>query len=212
MFLEKCNTYNDKNIKAILIGNAGVGKTNLINITIGKEFNENQASTLGQTFSKKKIEIDGNVYNIDLWDTIGQESLKSINKLFYKNSRIVIFVYDITNLKSFEDLESWISEVDTQIGLKNCIKGIVANKIDLFLKEVVSDEKGEQYAKSIGAKFLQISAKTSDPKAFINFITDMLKDYLASDIKKDYGNGRITIDYSHTIKKIDNSKCCLSQK
>ena len=212
MFLEKCNTYNDKNIKAILIGNAGVGKTNLINITIGKEFNENQASTLGQTFSKKKIEIDGNVYNIDLWDTIGQESLKSINKLFYKNSRIVIFVYDITNLKSFEDLESWISEVDTQIGLKNCIKGIVANKIDLFLKEEVSDEKGEQYAKSIGAKFLQISAKTSDPKEFINFITDMLKDYLASDIKKDYGNGRITIDYSHTIKKIDNSKCCLSQK
>ena len=212
MFLEKCNTYNDKNIKAILIGNAGVGKTNLINITIGKEFNENQASTLGQTFSKKKIEIDGNVYNIDLWDTIGQESLKSINKLFYKNSRIVIFVYDITNLKSFEDLESWISEVDTQIGLKNCIKGIVANKIDLFLKEEVSDEKGEQYAKSIGAKFLQISAKTSDPQAFINFITDMLKDYLASDIKKDYGNGRITIDYSHTIKKIDNSKCCLSQK
>ena len=212
MFLEKCNTYNDKNIKAILIGNAGVGKTNLINITIGKEFNENQASTLGQTFSKKKIEIDGNVYNIDLWDTIGQESLKSINKLFYKNSRIVIFVYDITNLKSFEDLESWISEVDTQIGLKNCIKGIVANKIDLFLKEEVSDEKGEQYAKSIGAKFLQISAKTSDPKVFINFITDMLKDYLASDIKKDYGNGRITIDYSHTIKKIDNSKCCLSQK
>jgi len=212
MFLEKCNTYNDKNIKAILIGNAGVGKTNLINITIGKEFNENQASTLGQTFSKKKIEIDGNVYNIDLWDTIGQESLKSINKLFYKNSRIVIFVYDITNLKSFEDLESWISEVDTQIGLKNCIKGIVANKIDLFLKEEVSDEKGEQYAKSIGAKFLQISAKTSDPKAFINFITDMLKDYLASDIKKDCGNGRITIDYSHTIKKIDNSKCCLSQK
>ena len=212
MSLEKCNTYNDKNIKAILIGNAGVGKTNLINITIGKEFNENQASTLGQTFSKKKIEIDGNVYNIDLWDTIGQESLKSINKLFYKNSRIVIFVYDITNLKSFEDLESWISEVDTQIGLKNCIKGIVANKIDLFLKEEVSDEKGEQYAKSIGAKFLQISAKTSDPKAFINFITDMLKDYLASDIKKDYGNGRITIDYSHTLKKIDNSKCCLSQK
>ena len=212
MFLEKCNTYNDKNIKAILIGNAGVGKTNLINITIGKEFNENQASTLGQTFSKKKIEIDGNVYNIDLWDTIGQESLKSINKLFYKNSRIVIFVYDITNLKSFEDLESWISEVDTQIGLKNCIKGIVANKIDLFLKEEVSDEKGEQYAKSIGAKFLQISAKTSDPKVFINFITDMLKDYLVSDIKKDYGNGRITIDYSHTIKKIDNSKCCLSQK
>ena len=212
MSLEKCNTYNDKNIKAILIGNAGVGKTNLINITIGKEFNENQASTLGQTFSKKKIEIDGNIYNIDLWDTIGQESLKSINKLFYKNSRIVIFVYDITNLKSFEDLESWISEVDTQIGLKNCIKGIVANKIDLFLKEEVSDEKGEQYAKSIGAKFLQISAKTSDPKAFINFITDMLKDYLASDIKKDYGNGRITIDYSHTLKKIDNSKCCLSQK
>ena len=67
-------------------------------------------------------------------------------------------------------------------------------------------EKMLEYAKSIGAKFLQISAKTSDPKAFINFITDMLKDYLVSDIKKDYGNGRITIDYSHTIKKIDNSK------
>ena len=76
-------------------------------------------------------------YSLEIWDTIGQEKLRSINKLFYKNSKIVIFVYDITKLDSYNDLQMWAKEIDTELGLENVIKGVVGNKIDLYLEEKV---------------------------------------------------------------------------
>ena len=149
----------------------------------------------------------GHEYTLDLWDTIGQEQLRTINKLFYNNSKIVIFVYDITNLKSFEDLKEWANEIDNQLGLKNVIKGVVGNKIDLFQNEEVSDELGENFAKSLGALFLQVSAKTTDPKIFVDFLYDLLKKYLSSDLVKN-DKKSITLDYSTTFRKKEKSKCC----
>ena len=207
MSIEKNGTIEENRIKSIIIGNTSVGKTNLINIAIGQPFNEIQPSTFSQNYSQKKINHMGHEYILDLWDTIGQEQLRTINKLFYNNSKIVIFVYDITNLKSFEDLKEWANEIDNQLGLKNVIKGVVGNKIDLFQNEEVSDELGENFAKSLGALFLQVSAKTTDPKIFVDFLYDLLKKYLSSDIVKN-DKKSITLDYSTTFRKKEKSKCC----
>ena len=207
MSIEKNDTIEENRIKSIIIGNTAVGKTNLINIAIGQPFNENQPSTFSQNYSQKIINHMGHEYILDLWDTIGQEQLRTINKLFYNNSKIVIFVYDITNLKSFEDLKEWANEIDNQLGLKNVIKGVVGNKIDLFQNEEVSDELGENFAKSLGALFLQVSAKTTDPKIFVDFLYDLLKKYLSSDIVKN-DKKSITLDYSTTFRKKEKSKCC----
>ena len=207
MSAEGRDSVDESRIKLIIIGDSGVGKTNLIKLAIGRPFNENIELTLVHSFSQIKIKLMGIDYMIELWDTIGQEELKTINKLFYNNSKIVIFVYDITNLNSFENLQLWVNEIDTQIGLKNVIKGVIGNKIDLFKNEEVSDELGENFAKSIGALFLQISAKISEPKIFVDYLRDLLKEYVNSDLSKNIKKA-ITLDYATTFKKREKSKCC----
>ena len=143
----------EEGIKVILLGDSGVGKTNLINIANGGSFNENQAVSSASSFCIKKLNVNGKEYNIKLWDTVGQEKLRTLTKLFYSDSKIVIFVYDITRKVTFEEIKNyWVKDIEEKLG-KDIIKGVVANKMDLFLKEEVSREKGEEYAKSINALF-----------------------------------------------------------
>ena len=129
-------------IKVILIGNAGVGKTNLINVTMGYGFTENEKSTGASSYSLKKIIINDKTYKIALWDTIGQEQFRQLTKIFFNNSKIVIFVYDITNKESFKALPGWKKDVEEQLG-DDYIKGVVANKSDLYLEEEVPTEEAD---------------------------------------------------------------------
>ena len=91
-------------IKLILFGNSGTGKTNIINSFINKPFDDNACSTIASAFATKSIIINQKNYHVDIWDTAGQE-YRSLTKIFINDSNIVIFVFDITNKKSFTDLE-----------------------------------------------------------------------------------------------------------
>ena len=197
-----------EDVKVILIGNSGVGKTNLINISTGGEFNEFEKSTTTASYSKKQFNIEGDLYNLSLWDTIGQERLRHLSKLFFKNSKIVIFVYDITQKATFVGLNSWYEEVKQQLG-DDIIKGVVGNKQDLFMKEEVGDEEGEKYAESINAKFRLTSAKV-DAEGFINFLELLLKEYINKNGKKPKVNDNIKlVNENHKMKNAKNkSGCC----
>ena len=96
--------------KVIFLGNSGVGKTQLINSILGNKFDSESLSTTNATFLSKYIKIKKKNYKINLWDTAGQEIYKSITSLFVKGSCIVIFVYDITDQTSYDDLEFWIEK------------------------------------------------------------------------------------------------------
>ena len=194
-------------IKVILIGNAGVGKTNLINITMGYGFSECEKSTGASSYSLKKIIINDKTYRIALWDTIGQEQYKQLTKIFFKDSKIVIFVYDITRKETFEALPGWKKDVQEQLG-NDYIKGIVGNKSDLYLEEEVKLEQGEEYAKNNEAKFLLISAKKDDPKKFEDYLRKLLEEYLST--KKGGKNGRFSLDKTETFKKRSKKdrECC----
>jgi small GTP-binding protein len=199
----------DDEIKVILLGESGVGKTNLINISTGGTFNENEISSSNSTFSMKKLTVKGSSYTIKIWDTIGQEKLRHLTKLFYNDSKIVVFVYDITVKDTFEQLKSyWVKDVDEKLG-KDIVKGIVGNKIDLFINEQVTEEEGEEFAKSVGAKFLTTSAKTEGPKKFEDLLTQLLEEYLTKNggIKKD--NSKIVLDKNKGVKNAGmGKKCC----
>ena len=192
-------------IKIILLGESGVGKTNLINILMGIPFNDNEKSNISNSYSEKKVTINNKCYKLNLWDTIGQEKFRQLTKIFYKDSKIVIFVFDITNKVSFEELQKyWVKDVKEQIGDEGIVKGVIANKIDLFLDEKVSTEQGEEYANSIGAKFLSISAKTDSPKKFENFLISLVEEF----IKK---KGDVVDDPNKINLQnggIDKKKCC----
>ena len=192
----------ESNIKTILIGNEGVGKTNLINVSIGKAFMEKGKATLVGSFMKKEILINEKSYFLALWDTIGQERLRSLTKLYFNNSKIVIFVYDITDKKSFEGLISWEKNVKELIG-DDIIKGVIGNKQDLILNEQVNEEEAIKYAKSINAKFRLTSAKM-DPEGFNSFLQELLIDYIN---KNEFIEKNLKLENKYKLKK-NKKSCC----
>ena len=120
----------------ILIGEIGTGKTSLINGYDGKKFNPKITFNLNNNSIQKKVEINNKKYFINIWDTAGQERFRSMNKIFIKDSHIVIFVYDVTNTKTVQELNFWVNEVK-QILSENVIFGIAGNKIDLKMKKIM---------------------------------------------------------------------------
>ncbi len=189
---------NDNKIKVILIGDSGVGKTNLINVSAGNSFNENEKSTLRASYLEKIININDVSYCLALWDTIGQEKLRNLTKLFFKNAKIVIFVYDITNENSFKGLESWEKDVKELLG-DDIIKAVVGNKQDLYNEKEVDENKAMEYANSINAKFRLTSAKT-DSDSFVNLLEELLKDYIKKNGKEDL-NKKIKLSEGEKKKK-----------
>ena len=166
---------NKQEIKAILLGDVSVGKTSLINASIGREFNPGEGATIASTFVQKRIKIDSQEYCIKLWDTAGQERLKSLTKIFFKGAKIVIFVYDITEKRSFIGLKSWVEDVENSLDKNTYICGIVGNKQDLYSQEEVNEEDAIEYANSKGMKFRLVSAK-EDPKSFNDFLEELAND------------------------------------
>ena len=196
-----------ENIKIIVLGETGTGKTNLINAYFDKPFNKENFSTLAPEFSQKELKIDGCNFLVGLWDTAGQEKYRSLSKVIINGSKIVVFVYDITNKKTFEELNFWVKSVEEVLG-KEPILGIAANKIDLFEEQVVEKEEGEKYANDIGALFAETSAK-EDQKGFQDFIFKLLQKYIQKNGlgTKNVYNGRILLDKKKINTKKKKKKC-----
>ena len=154
-----------KKVKLILIGEGKVGKTSIIKQFVDETFLEEYIQTFSNDKFLKNIEIDdknNTELTLEIWDTLGQENSRVVNKIFMKNANIGLLVYDITNQKSFDDLDEFLSQVDEIIGKENIVLGVVANKSDLYEEKVVSTEEGEEYAKKINALFFETSAKDNE--------------------------------------------------
>ena len=174
--MSSSNEEEEDGIKVILVGESGTGKTSLINSAQGKQFIEgNQISSMTCSFIKLNLNIFGNDYIINLWDTIGQEQFRSLTKIFLQNAKIVIFVFDITDNETFEALDFWYETIENELG-KDPIKGIAANKQDLFEEQKVDEDKIEDYAKKKGIKFEYTTA--TNPTSFNSLLDYLLKQYL----------------------------------
>ena len=195
---------DDNEIKVILVGESGTGKTSLINVAVGLSFNPDIVTTSSSTYVQKSFQISGKEYKLNLWDTIGQEKYRALTKIFIKDSKIVIFVYDITKKKTFDELEFWIKTIEEILG-KEAVIGIVGNKSDLYLKEDVKEEIASNYAKSKGAFFKTTSAK-ADPLSFIKFLEILLKEYLKKN--KDNLNGTNKKGKELKNKNVNSDKGC----
>ena len=163
-------------IKTILVGMTGAGKTNIINAMTNQPFKAESASTLTSSFVDKYIEINKKKYRVELWDTAGQEKYRSLTKIFFKDSKIVIIVYDITTKESFQEVDYWTKTVKEILG-DSPIYGLVGNKKDLYTKEQVDEETGRNKAKEINAIFKLTSAK-NERGAINEYIKELLENYL----------------------------------
>ena len=166
----------DDSIKIVLLGEVATGKTSLINVYFGLSFETELQTTLTPSVSQKGLQINGNSYQIHIWDTAGQEKYRAMTKMFIKGTQIVIFVYDVTEEFTFTELDFWVKTVEEVLG-KGPQLAVVGNKIDLVDKQVVDKEKGEEYANKIGAMFYETSAK-EDSKGFQNFILQLTEEFI----------------------------------
>ena len=102
---------NDRAIKVILLGESGVGKTNLIRRTMGLNFDKNSDSNFSSSYSENDIIVQDIKYAYQIWDTAGQEKFRALNKLFIKDSKLIIIVFSIDNKISFDQIDFWLNFV-----------------------------------------------------------------------------------------------------
>ena len=152
------NFEEEISIKLILLGQAAVGKTSIINRYVADTFESEVISSSSMTYTQKRIIINKQKILLNIWDTVGQEKFKSLSKLFFNDTKIVILVYSITNKDTFKNLDYWLKTFQETIG-DDVVLGVAGNKSDLFLQQEVEEEEGAKYAEKIGAIFSLISAK-----------------------------------------------------
>ena len=199
---------DDNSIKVILVGMSGTGKTNIIKALVDKPFVDENDSTLTSSFVSKSIKINKKTYNLEIWDTAGQEMYKSLTKLFIVGSKVVIFVYDITDKSSFNELDYWVKTVKVILG-KTPIYAIFGNKKDLFMNEKVTEEEGENKAQEIGAHFKLTSAKTERENINI-IVNDLVKEYVEREEKDNKSISNREESFALQINKEPKKKkkCC----
>ena len=148
--------------KFIILGEAGVGKTNLLHRFAKGEFNNKYAITLGMDFLCSNVEEDGKLFKLELWDTAGSEKFRSITKGYFKNSTCALIVYDITRKSSFLKLDNWIEECKNNSANKNINLILIGNKLDLNDCRQVEKDEGKNAAENNGMAFYEASALTGE--------------------------------------------------
>lgn len=153
---------SNKNIqvKLVLLGDMGTGKTSLVLRFVKGQFFDFQESTIGAAFFTQVLSLNEVTIKFDIWDTAGQERYHSLAPMYYRGAAAAIVAYDITSMDSFERAKKWVQELQRQ-GNPNLIMFLVANKVDLEEKRKVKNEEGELYAQENGLSFLETSAKSA---------------------------------------------------
>jgi small GTP-binding protein len=195
---------NFHKLKVILVGMSGSGKTSLINILMGEKFKSIELTTSSPSFAEKQVTLNDKIYKLEIWDTAGQEKFYSLTKIFIKESKIVIFVYDITSKQSFEEIDFWVKSVKDILG-EEAIFGLAGNKKDLFLQEKVSEDEGIKKAEKIGALFKLTSAKTGF--GIKEFMMTLLEEYIKTHANEIDIRSNISSKLSVTNNK-KKKKCC----
>jgi len=155
--------------KYIIIGDTGVGKSCLLLQFTDKRFQPVHDLTIGVEFGARMINIDNKQIKLQIWDTAGQESFRSITRSYYRGAAGALLVYDITRRETFNHLTRWLEEA-RQNANQSMVIMLIGNKSDLDHRRQVSKEEGEAFAKEHNLIFLETSAKTAAnvEEAFIN--------------------------------------------
>lgn len=127
--------------KVIVIGDSGVGKTNLITRFCENHFKDTYVATIGVDFKVKSLPINDKKIKMQIWDTAGQERFKNITQTYYKGASGIVLAYSITDSTSFQNIERWMTQIQTHAP-ENVSKILVATKQDLESERMVSMQSG----------------------------------------------------------------------
>ena len=171
-------------MEVIILGDASVGKSNVMLRYVQNKFEENSLPTIGCDYMKVNKSFQGKKFLIKFWDTAGQEKYRALSKNFYEKADAVILVYDVTNRRSLENADFWLKEISN-----SCKKEIklllLGNKNDLLDDRQVSKEEGWSWADKERCFYMEASAKTNNELRVNRAIDELLADRAAYLLKKE---------------------------
>ena len=199
--------------KIVLVGDSGVGKTNIMLRYLNKEFNINTKATVGVEFGSKNIIIDKKVIKGQIWDTAGQERYRAITSSYYKGAHGAFVVYDITLKESFEAVDKWINDLRSNTDERLEII-LIGNKSDLEEKRQVTKEEGEEKAKEKEVAFMETSALNCNniEKAFNEILNKVYLAYKPEEKKSEGGfmesYSKEVIELNGGVNRVEKESCC----
>ena len=208
---ESGNHKESYKFKVVVVGDSGVGKTNLIKRFVSNEFKSDSKATVGVEFLSKNFIINGEIFKIEIWDTAGQERYKSITTAYYKGAKGAMIVYDVTNQTSFDNVDKWYNEIKDKAA-KNINLIMIGNKNDLVDKKIINSDSSTEKAKSFGIAIMETSALDSSnvKEAFYLILKEMyksVKSMINEGEKKDNVQGS-GVQLNTDVKTKKKKKCC----
>jgi small GTP-binding protein len=173
-------------LKIVLIGDSGVGKTNLLARFTRDQFNPDSKSTIGVEFATKTLEIESKTVKAQIWDTAGQERYRAITSAYYRGAIGALLIYDVSASLTFQSLSRWLQELRENAD-SNIVVMLVGNKCDLQELRAVSTEEGVGFARSECLLFIETSAldATNVPESFTRLMTEIVHRLSRADLAKD---------------------------
>jgi len=202
--------------KVVLIGDSGVGKSNLLSRFTRNEFNLESKSTIGVEFATRSIQVDGKTIKAQIWDTAGQERYRAITSAYYRGAVGALLVYDIAKHLTYENVERWLRELRDHADA-NIVIMLVGNKSDLRHLRAVPTDESKAFAEKNNLSFIETSAldSTNVETAFHNILTEIYRIVSQKQITDEPGvdnklGGGQTINLQPTLTDSNTSKkpCC----
>ena len=202
-------------IKCLIIGDSGTGKSSIMIRLVDDKFNTNYISTIGVDFKIKTMNYKDKTFKFQIWDTAGQDRFRTITSSYYRGADTILLCYDITDRKTFINLDKWLEEVK-MYSLGEPIIFLCGNKLDLEITRNISRKEGEEYAKSKNMIFFETSSKNNvSIKEIFNFIAE---DKINKTTKLELGNYNNDYTKYKTVeielnnykknKKTKKNSCC----
>ncbi|XP_044481341.1 ras-related protein RABA1d-like [Mangifera indica] len=204
--------------KVVLIGDSGVGKSNLLSRFTRNEFSLESKSTIGVEFATRSLNVDGKVIKAQIWDTAGQERYRAITSAYYRGAVGALLVYDVTRHSTFENVERWLRELRDHTD-PNIVVMLIGNKSDLRHLVAVSTEDGKSFAENESLFFMETSAleATNVDSAFAEVLTQIYR--IVSKKAMETGDDDAAsvvptkgekIDVSKDVSAVKKGGCCSS--
>ena len=166
----------DEKIKLMVLGDSNVGKSSILTKYCKNQFLSKYITTIGIDFQIKYLNINNKRIKVQIWDTAGQERYRVVTKNYFNTSNGFIIIYDITDRRSFNNINNWMEQIESFIGKEvKCI--LFGNKNDLENKRDVQIEEGKELAKKYNCPFFETSAKEGNniEEGFKEIIMEIIK-------------------------------------
>lgn len=206
--MERASPEYDYLFKLLLIGDSGVGKSCLLLRFADDTYTESYISTIGVDFKIRTVELDGKIIKLQIWDTAGQERFRTITSSYYRGAHGIIVVYDVTDQESFDNVKTWLSEIDRYAN-EHVNKLLVGNKADLVSKKVIETQAAQEFASELNIPFLETSAKDSKnvEQAFMTMAAEIKARMATQSTQSSHMATTVNVGDGKSVRS-QSSNCC----